>query len=127
MRRIVSIFALRSAAMSSESSGNLAILRYVFVPTMPLWGVMNKHGPEPALAEKIKDDDEIQRLTEIERITNGKPSNFDMDAAFCARMHAAIEAGLESAPTSVITTPGTKNPRYVLDQTARYHRSRNEW
>jgi hypothetical protein len=59
---------------------------------------MNKHDPDPALAEKIKDDDEIQRLTEIERITNGKPSYFDMDATFCARMHAAIAAGLESAP-----------------------------
>jgi hypothetical protein len=50
-----------------------------------------------------------------------------MDAAFCGRMQAAIAAGLESAPTSVITTPGTKNPIYVSDQTARYHRSRNEW
>ena len=75
----------------------------------------------------MSDVDEIQHLTEIERITNGKPSHFDMDAAFCARMHAAIAAGLESAPTSVITTPGTKNPIYVSDQTARYHRSRNEW
>ena len=75
----------------------------------------------------MSDDGEIQRLTEIERITVGKPSYFQMDAAFCARMHAAIAAGLESAPTSVITTPGTKNPRYVSDQTARYHRSRNEW
>jgi hypothetical protein len=65
--------------MSSESSGNLALLRYVFAPTMPLCSVvMNKHDPDPALAEKIKDDDEIQRLTEIERITNGKPSYFDM-------------------------------------------------
>jgi hypothetical protein len=75
----------------------------------------------------MSDDGEIQRLTEIERITNGKPSYFDMDAVFCGRMHAAIAAGLESAPTSVITTPGTKNPIYVSDQTARYHRSRNEW
>ena len=25
----------------------------------------------------------------------------------------------------IITTPGTKNPRYVSEQTARYHRSRN--
>jgi hypothetical protein len=63
--------------MSSDSSGNVATLRYVFVPTMPLCGVvMNKHelsktdfdliekglnallnsaGPDPALAEKIKD------------------------------------------------------------------------
>jgi hypothetical protein len=59
------------------------------------------------------DDGEIQRLTEIERITNGKPSYFDMDAAFCARMHAAIAAGLECAPTSIITTPGTRNPKYI--------------
>jgi hypothetical protein len=36
-----------------------------------------------------------------------------MDAAFCARMHAAIELGLESASIGVITTPGTKNPKYV--------------
>jgi hypothetical protein len=39
--------------------------------------------------------------------------HFDMDAAFCARMRAAIAAGLESAPVGVITTPGTKNPKYV--------------
>ena len=50
-------------------------------------------------------EDEIQRLTKIERI---KSSYFDMDEAFCARMFAAVEAGLESAPTSVITAPGTK-------------------
>jgi hypothetical protein len=75
----------------------------------------------------MSDDGEIERLTEIERITNGKPSYFDMDEAFCTRMCAAIAAGLESAPTSVITTPGTKSPRYVSDQTARYHHSGNEW
>ena len=40
-------------------------------------------------------------------------SHFDMDVAFCARMRAAIAAGLENAPTGVITTPGTKNPKYV--------------
>ena len=75
----------------------------------------------------MSDDNEIQRLTEIERITNRKPSYLDMDAAFCARMHAAITAGLESPPTGVITTPGTQNPRYVSDLTARYVRQRNEW
>ena len=37
----------------------------------------------------------------------------DMDAAFCARMRAAIAAGLESAPIGVITTPGTKNPKHI--------------
>jgi hypothetical protein len=36
-----------------------------------------------------------------------------MDDAFCARMRAAIAAGLESAPIGIITTPGTKNPKYV--------------
>jgi hypothetical protein len=73
------------------------------------------------------DDDNMQRLTEIERITNGKPSYFDMDEAFCGRMRAAIAAGLESAPSGVITTPGTKNPKYISDQTSSYQRQRNEW
>jgi hypothetical protein len=36
-----------------------------------------------------------------------------MDEAFCARMRAAIEVGLESAPIGIITTPGTKNPKYL--------------
>ena len=36
-----------------------------------------------------------------------------MDDAFCSRMCAAIAAGLESAPIGVVTTPGTKNPKYV--------------
>jgi hypothetical protein len=79
-----------------------------------------------AATEMSGDDDEIQRLTEIERITNGKPSYFDMDAAFCARMHAAITAGLESAPTSVTTTPGTKNPKYVSGLIVKYHRPISE-
>ena len=70
--------------------------------------------------------DEIQRATEIERVANGKPSHCAMDEAFCARMHAAIEAGLESAPIGVITTPGTRKPKYVSDLTARYHRPRSE-
>jgi hypothetical protein len=61
----------------------------------------------------MSNHDEIERLTEIERITNGKPSYFDMDATFCTRMYAAIAAGLECAPIGVITTPGTKNPKYV--------------
>jgi hypothetical protein len=46
-------------------------------------------------------------------LTNGGRSHFDMDEAFCARMHAAIAAGLESAPIGVVTTPGTKNPKFV--------------
>jgi hypothetical protein len=36
-----------------------------------------------------------------------------MDVAFCARLLAAIEAGLESAPIGVVTTPGTQNPKHV--------------
>ena len=47
----------------------------------------------------MNDDDEIQadvpnQSTQIER-----------DTAFCARMLKAIEAGLESAPIGVVTTP----------------------
>jgi hypothetical protein len=45
-------------------------------------------------------------------LTNGRRSR-KMDEAFCARMRAAIEAGLESAPIGVVTTPGTNNPKYV--------------
>ena len=40
-------------------------------------------------------------------------SHWDMDDAFCARMRMAIEAGLETAPIGVVTTPGTSNPKYV--------------
>jgi hypothetical protein len=53
----------------------------------------------------MSDDDEFRRVAEIERGANGKLSYLQMDAAFCARMHAAITAGLESAPTGVITSP----------------------
>ena len=52
----------------------------------------------------MKDDDEIQS-----HVTNG-------DDAFCDRMCAAIEAGLENAPIGVVTTPGTKNPRYLATE-----------
>ena len=75
----------------------------------------------------MSDDDEFHRVAEIERAANGKPSHLQMDAAFSARMHAAIATGLETAPIGVITTPGTQNPRYITDLTERYHRSRNEW
>ena len=61
----------------------------------------------------MSDDDEFSRVAEIERAANGKPSYLNMDAAFCARMYAAITAGLESAPIGVITTPGTQNPKYA--------------
>lgn len=62
----------------------------------------------------MSDHDEIQSDDEIHpHLTIGGPSHFQMDEAFCARMHKAIAAGLESAPIGVVTTPGTKNPRYV--------------
>ena len=50
-------------------------------------------------------------LEEIE--ADVQPSHVLNDQAFCARMREAIEAGLENAPIGVVTTPGTKNPRYV--------------
>ena len=56
----------------------------------------------------IDNDDEIQSS-----LTNGGRNYFDMNEAFCARMRKAIEAGLEKAPIGVVTTPGTKNPKYV--------------
>ncbi len=59
------------------------------------------------------DDQEIQETAESEREASGKHSWFDMDEAFCARMRMAIAAGLEHARIGVVTTPGTKNPRYV--------------
>jgi hypothetical protein len=61
----------------------------------------------------MSNDDEFRCVAEIERVASGKPNYLDMDAAFCARMHAAIMAGLESAPTGVVTTPGTQNPMRV--------------
>ena len=69
----------------------------------------------------MTDDDEFSCVAEIERAANRKPSYVDMDAAFCARMHAAITAGLESAPIGVITTPGTQNPMCVSHLIAKYH------
>ena len=66
-------------------------------------------------------DDEVQSY-----ITYGGTSHFEMDDAFCARMCAAIEAGLESAPVGVVTAPGTQSPRYVSNLTAKYHRPRDE-
>ena len=50
----------------------------------------------------MSDDEEIRSTT-----------HFAMDNAFCARMCKAIAAGLENPPIGVVTTPGTKKPRYV--------------
>ncbi len=57
--------------------------------------------------------DRARRDEEIQSYVPNGPSHFDMNEAFCVRMHAAIAAGLESAPIGVVTTPGTKNPRYI--------------
>jgi hypothetical protein len=57
------------------------------------------------------DEDEISL-----RLSTGGQSHFDMDEAFCARMRKAIEAGLEKAPIGIVTTPGTKNPKYIPAQ-----------
>jgi hypothetical protein len=54
------------------------------------------------------DDDETHP-----HVTYSGRSPFDMDEAFCDRMLWAIQAGLESAPIGVVTTPGTQTPRYV--------------
>jgi hypothetical protein len=70
---------------------------------------------------EMSDDDELPPYIE-----NGKPGHFEMDAKFCARLHAAIAKGLESAPIGVVTTPCTKNPKYVANQTGKYHRTRDE-
>ena len=43
-------------------------------------------------------------------------THMDMDEAFRACMRIAIAAGLESAPIGVVTTPGTQNPKYTLQQ-----------
>jgi hypothetical protein len=51
--------------------------------------------------------------SEVQSYVTNRPTHFEMDEAFCARMRAAIVAGLESAPDGVITMPGTKNPKYV--------------
>jgi hypothetical protein len=50
-------------------------------------------------------------------VTNDQPTQIERDEAFCARMRAAIAAGLENAPVGVVTTPGTKNPIYVPAKT----------
>jgi hypothetical protein len=53
---------------------------------------------------------------ELDKI-DGQFTQIERDEAFCARVLAAIEAGLENAPIGVVTTPGTKNPKYVATTT----------
>jgi hypothetical protein len=45
-----------------------------------------------------------------------------MDNAFCVRMGAAIEAGLENPPIGVVTTPGTQQPKLAGRYGARQER-----
>jgi hypothetical protein len=53
-------------------------------------------------------------LDEIQAdVINGQSTQIERDEAFCTRMRMAIDAGLENAPIGVVTTPGTKNPKYV--------------
>jgi len=62
----------------------------------------------------MSDHDEFQSDDEIHsRLSIGGQTHFDMNEAFCARMRGAIDAGLEKAPIGVVTTPGTKNPKYI--------------
>jgi hypothetical protein len=56
----------------------------------------------------MSDDEKIQA-----EVTTGQSIQIERDGAFCTRMRAAIEAGLENASIGVVTTPGTKNPKYV--------------
>jgi hypothetical protein len=65
----------------------------------------------------MSDDEEIQSRDDNDEIqsclTNGGKTHFAMNEAFCARMLEAIGAGLENPPIGVVTTPGTKSPKYV--------------
>ena len=79
--------------------------------------VVHNHGQEilsflPFIIDNLQvgmsDDNEFRS-----RLTNGGPSFCAMDEAFCARMRKAIEAGLESGPIAVVTTPGTKKPKLL--------------
>ena len=52
----------------------------------------------------MSDDDIQSQVTTVQ---------LERDKAFCARMRAAVKAGLERAPVGIVTTPGTQNPKYV--------------
>jgi len=55
---------------------------------------------------EMNNDDEI--------VADGpRPRSVRQDDAFCDRMLWAIAAGLENAPVGVVSTPGTKNPKYI--------------
>jgi hypothetical protein len=81
-----------------------------FALAIPHLGREKSVSPDdkPPNGEMSDELDEIQA-----DVTNGQSSQIESDEAFCARMRAAIEAGLENAPIGVVTTPGTKHPKYV--------------
>ena len=71
-------------------------------------------GRNPSNNDKPPNGEMSDELDEIQAdVTNGQSTQIERDEAFCARMRAAIEAGLENAPIGVVTTPGTKHPQYV--------------
>jgi hypothetical protein len=77
---------------------------------------MTDYGPEnhARLRHVPLDDSEAQAIRQQAAIKG--------DAKFQAAMNEAIAAGLEQAVTGVSTKAGTKQPRYVSDITAKYHR-----
>jgi len=71
-------------------------------------------GRNPSNNDKPPNGEMSDELDEIQAdVTNGQSTQIERDEAFCARMRAAIEAGLENAPIGVVTTPGTKTPKYI--------------
>ena len=71
-------------------------------------------GRNPSNNDKPPNGEMSDELDDIHAdVTNGQSTQIERDEAFCARMREAIAAGLESAPIGIVTTPGTKNPKYV--------------
>jgi hypothetical protein len=99
-----------------ELPGRASVAQSCPIPPTPLfWATQNFYV----------DNNEMSTDEFSPDFENGK-RHFAMNAKFCARMRAAIAHGLESAPIGVVTTPCTKNPKYVANQTGKYHRTRDE-
>lgn len=76
---------------------------------------INNTPPNGEMSDELGDLDPIQ----ADDVTNGQSTQIERDRAFCARMRVAIAAGLENAPIGVVTTPGTKSPKYVATEPRR--------